>query len=167
MKYFFKFKLRTTIPFEWYKKCRQKWLVKKSKFVWRKKNPPEHKYSVTFVSKVGTIKEKRSLNNYLIEKIWWKKTPRFSKLCNDFPLKLAQFLNSSDNFWIFIVFNRVFFLRYFKIPFCIYQQQLNICFLILIWELSVPFINLNDKNRIKIAIKTVIKTAWCVTICCL
>ena len=26
--------------FEWYKKFRQKWLVKKSKFVWRKKNPP-------------------------------------------------------------------------------------------------------------------------------
>ena len=39
-----------------YKKFRQKWLVKKSKFVWRKKNHPEHKYSVTFVSKVGTIK---------------------------------------------------------------------------------------------------------------
>ena len=37
------------------KKIRQKRLVKKSKFVWRKKNPPEHKYSVTFVSKVGTI----------------------------------------------------------------------------------------------------------------
>ena len=26
-----------------------------SKFVWRKKNPLEHKYSVTFVMKVGTI----------------------------------------------------------------------------------------------------------------
>ena len=32
----------------------QKWLVKKSKFVWRKKTHPEHKYSITFVSKVGT-----------------------------------------------------------------------------------------------------------------
>ena len=36
------------------KKSRQKWLVRKSKFVWRTKNPLEHKYSVTFVSKVGT-----------------------------------------------------------------------------------------------------------------
>ena len=36
------------------KKLRQKWLVKKSKFVWRKKTHTEHKYSVTFVSKVGT-----------------------------------------------------------------------------------------------------------------
>ena len=42
------------MAFEWYKKFRQKWLVKKSKFVWRKKTHPEHKYSVTFVSKVGT-----------------------------------------------------------------------------------------------------------------
>ena len=33
----------------------QKWLVKKSNFVWRKKTHPEHKYSVTFVSKIGTI----------------------------------------------------------------------------------------------------------------
>ena len=33
----------------------QKWLVKKSKFVWRKKTHPEHKYSVTFVLKIGTI----------------------------------------------------------------------------------------------------------------
>ena len=36
-------------------KIRQKWLFKKSKFVWRKKNHPEHQYSVTFVSNVGTI----------------------------------------------------------------------------------------------------------------
>ena len=42
-----------------FKKFRQKWLVKKSKFVWRKKTHPEHKYSVTFVSKVGTKTEKR------------------------------------------------------------------------------------------------------------
>ena len=34
------------------KKFRQKWLVKKSE---EKKTHPEHKYSVTFVSKVGTI----------------------------------------------------------------------------------------------------------------
>ena len=34
---------------------RQNWLVKKSKIVRRKKTQPEqHKYSVTFVSKVGT-----------------------------------------------------------------------------------------------------------------
>ena len=47
------------------KKFRQKWLVKKSKFVWRKKTQPEHKYSVTFVSKVGTtIKQ-------LSKKGWW------------------------------------------------------------------------------------------------
>ena len=32
-------------------------LVKKSKFVWRKKTHPEHKYSVTFVSKVGTTRK--------------------------------------------------------------------------------------------------------------
>ena len=31
-KYLFKFKLRATIPFERYKKSRQKWLVKKSTF---------------------------------------------------------------------------------------------------------------------------------------
>ena len=37
------------------KKFRQKWRVKKSKFVWRNKTHPERKYSVTFVSKVGTI----------------------------------------------------------------------------------------------------------------
>ena len=36
------------------KKIREKWLVKKSKFVWRKKSQTEHKYSVTFVSKVET-----------------------------------------------------------------------------------------------------------------
>ena len=34
------------------KMFRQKRLVKKSKFV-RRKNPPEHKYFVTFVTKVG------------------------------------------------------------------------------------------------------------------
>ena len=39
-----------------YLKFRQKRLVKKSKLVWRKKTHPKHKYSVTFVSKVGTIK---------------------------------------------------------------------------------------------------------------
>ena len=41
MKYLFKFKLKITIAFESYKKIiRQKWLVKKSKFVWRKKTHP-------------------------------------------------------------------------------------------------------------------------------
>ena len=46
------------------KKFRQKWLVKKSKFVWRKKTHPEHKYSVTFVSKVGTIKPATTFLRY-------------------------------------------------------------------------------------------------------
>ena len=41
VKNLFKFNFKTAIAFEWYKKkFRQKWLVKKSKFVWRKKNPP-------------------------------------------------------------------------------------------------------------------------------
>ena len=43
------------MAFEWYKKFRQNWLVKKSTFVWRKKTHLENKYSDTFVSKVGTI----------------------------------------------------------------------------------------------------------------
>ena len=38
-----------------FKKFLQIWSVKKKEFVRRKKNPPEHKFSVTFVSKVGTI----------------------------------------------------------------------------------------------------------------
>ena len=36
------------------KKFRLKWLVKKLKLIRRKKNHPEHKYSVTFVTKVET-----------------------------------------------------------------------------------------------------------------
>ena len=49
VEYIFKFKLRKTIFFDWYKKSREKWLVKKSKLVWRKKPHPEHpKYSVFF-----------------------------------------------------------------------------------------------------------------------
>ena len=49
------------------RKFRQKWLVKKSKFVWRKKTHPEHKYSVTFVSKVGTIKKISDQNSKSIQ----------------------------------------------------------------------------------------------------
>ena len=57
VKYLIKFKLRAAILIEGNKKkIRQKWLVKKSKFVWRKKNPPEQKYCTNFVSKVGTKK---------------------------------------------------------------------------------------------------------------
>ena len=56
----FIFKLKTTIPFERNKKFPQKWLVKKSKLVWRKKTHFEHKYSVIFVSEVGTKKRSGS-----------------------------------------------------------------------------------------------------------
>ena len=59
---------------------RQKWLVKKSKFVWKEnhpehkssvtfvtkvatKNPPEHKYSVFFITKMGT---KNPQDNYSV-----------------------------------------------------------------------------------------------------
>ena len=66
------------------KKFLQKWLVKKSKFVWRKKTHPEHKYSVTFVLNVGTklsrwVSSSFFLNFFLLQasllKIFMKKSP--------------------------------------------------------------------------------------------
>ena len=51
---FFKFKLRKTIlSNDIFKKIRQKWL-EKCRNLSEEKTHPEHKYSVTFVTKAGT-----------------------------------------------------------------------------------------------------------------
>ena len=51
VKYFLKFKLRTTIFFELFEKLPSKKASKKSKLVEEKKTIPEHKYSITSLRK--------------------------------------------------------------------------------------------------------------------
>ena len=64
IKYLFQIKPRTAVPFEWYyKKLRQKWLVKKSKFVWRKKP--------TLSTNIPLLSLRKSEQQTLFKKLFW------------------------------------------------------------------------------------------------
>ena len=100
MKYLFKFKLKTTIHFEWYKKFRRK--LNSQNLSEEKKTHPEHKYSVTFVSKVGTKLEKdlksklKEPPTYLIV----NQTVKLKYLSKSF--RTSWYLSSSSHHWVLL-----------------------------------------------------------------
>ena len=66
----------------------------KSKFVWRKKAHPKHKYSVTFVRKVGTIK--MGASKVIVSTFVTKVT---EYLCSRWVFFQTNFHFSTSHFW--------------------------------------------------------------------
>ena len=60
----FQFELMTTTLSEWYKKIRQKWLVKMSKFIWRKKTTTSTNISLLSLQKTERSRKLKSANKF-------------------------------------------------------------------------------------------------------